>query len=111
MNLGKGGRRWGEGGKAGRRSSLFCLAGGQGRCAGKRTESPVVKGHLTSKQAKGASTFWAEGTACAKARWYKGMWHFFTSSVICDFLKSLARKSVSVHHLYCIANVLHSLSR
>lgn len=75
MNSGKGGRRWGEGGKAGRTSSLFYLAGGQGRRAGKRTESPVVKGHLTFKQAKGASTFWAEGTARAKARWYEGMWH------------------------------------
>ena len=51
------------------------LSGGQGRCAGKRTESPVVKRHLTSKQAKGASAIWAEGTACAKALWCKGMWH------------------------------------
>ena len=40
MNLGKEGRRLGEGGKAGRRSILFCLVGGTGKMCWEKNREP-----------------------------------------------------------------------
>ena len=77
MNLGKDGRRWGREGRqeGGAVYSTLWGVGASGKMCWKRTESPVGKGHLTSKQAKGAPSLWAEGTTCPEALWYMGMWH------------------------------------